>query len=185
MNINDHIYFAPGILLKEINLNDKYFLIQAFKNRINGFFLSPIKSLNKMRSAYAACIIEFSMIDALARYSTTNNQTGPRIKEMLKSNLGANDEIAEKAYNDFRNGLLHENHIKNNGQLCYETTKSFLLDGECLILNPLKLQRALDKYLKIYITSLSTNDNLYQIFYSKIKSDFESEIQYFNSIDIE
>lgn len=113
MNINDHIYFAPDILLKDLDLTNRGDLINAFRTRVNKYYLQPIKILNKIRLAFPVAIIEFAMIDALARYSLNNNRVGERIKEMLQTNLNTTKTIAERAYEEFRNGLLHENHIKN------------------------------------------------------------------------
>lgn len=182
MKIDEHVYFAPGILLKDIDLNDKELLISAFDERMKKYYLQPIKILNKIRSAFSVGIIEFSMIDALARYSSNSTQVGRRIKEMIMTNFNTTDEIAEKAYEDFRNGLLHENHIKNCGQFCYETTSSFTIESGCLIINPLKLQRELISYFDEYIENLRHDDALYESFISNIRHYFESEVDFFRNI---
>lgn len=183
MRINNHIYFAPEILLRDLNLTDREALINAFKTRVDKYYLQPIKILNKIRSAFSVGIIEFAMIDALARYSSNNNKVGKRIKEMLQSNFNLTEEIAEKAYNEFRNGLLHENHIKNCGQLCYETSVSFKIENSCLIINPLKLQRELDSYFQSYIELLKNDESFYRLFLLNIKKDFEKEIIFFSPND--
>lgn len=183
MQINKHIFFAPGILLKDLDLNNRASLIDAFKFRVNGYYLRPIKILNKLKSAFPAAIIEFSMIDALARYSSKNNRVGDRIKEMLNNSFKTSSEIAEKAYEDFRNGLLHENHIKNCGQLCYETTSSFEMRDNCLIVNPLKLQRQLDDYFTNFIELLSQEDSVYETFINRMYVDFASEIEFFKKVE--
>jgi hypothetical protein len=182
MNINDHIYFAPNILLKDLNLSDKSSLISAFEQRMNKYFLEAINLLNKQKNAYAASIIEFSMIDALAKYSTEKN-TGvkDRITKILQNNFAINAALAERAYDEFRNGLLHENHIKNSGQLCYGTSKAFELEKkDCLIVNPRQLETELNRFFQSYIKKLQTDEEVYNLFLSHIKKDFEKEIAFFN-----
>lgn len=182
MRIDNHIYFAPGILLKDLDMSDSESLINSFEIRVNNYYLQPIKILNKIRRAFPVAIIEFSMIDALARYSTNNPNVGERIKQMIKDNFNTNENIAIKAYDEFRNGLLHENHIKNCGQLCYETSESFKILSGNLIINPLKLQRELDSYFKEYVNKLKTNYNVYEIFLTNIKKDFEEEVNFFKEL---
>ncbi|MDR2955783.1 MAG: hypothetical protein LBV43_11945 [Prevotella sp.] len=181
MNINDHIYFAPNVLLKDLDLVDKISLISAFEKRVNKYFLDAIKLLNEQDNAYASAIIEFSMIDALAKYTTKKN-TGvkERITKILQDNFAINESLAERAYDEFRNGLLHENHIKNSGQLCYGTSNAFEIQKERLIINPRKLETKLGRFFKSYIENLQTDKELYSLFLSHIKEDFEEEIAFFN-----
>jgi hypothetical protein len=181
MKIDEHVYFAPGILLKDININERESLIHAFELRMNKYYLQPIKILNKLRSAFSVGIIEFSMIDSLARYSTNDSQVGRRIKDMIRVNFNTTEEIAEKAYDEFRCGLLHENHIKNCGQFCYETTSSFTIDSGCLIINPLKLQRELVAFFEDYTNNLRNDDDQYNTFLTNIKIDFGAEVEFFRS----
>jgi len=179
MKINDHVYFAPNILIKDLNINNKDDLLNAFEQRIRKYYLKPISLLNSFKSAFSAGIIEFSMIDALARYSTNNASVGERIRELIKTNFNTSEEISERAYEDFRNGLLHENHIKNCGQFCYETADSFTIDSACLIINPLKLQRELESFFCQFINNLENDESLYSTFITNIRLDFENEIEFF------
>ncbi len=183
MKIDDHIYFAPDIKLKDVNLNNKEELLYAFMKRINRFYLSPIKILNKSRLAFSAGILLFSLIDALARYSSGNKRTGERIKEWLVNNFSISNEVAIRVYDEFRNGLIHESHIKNCGQFCYETTEPFIIEHNCLIVNPLRLQRAIDTIFQGYMDKLMNDGETYEIFLNNIKQDFESEVIFFKSIE--
>ncbi len=182
MNINDHIYFAPGVLLKDLVIDDKEALINAFDLRIKNYYLTPLDELNKLKSAFSASIMGFSLIDAFARYSTNSNAVGARIKKILMDEFSATTLSAEKAYCDFRNGLLHESHIKNSGQLCYETSDTFTMKKGCLIINPLEFQHALVRYFNKFISSLKEDTDLYEKFHSRIKKDFEKEIEFFKNL---
>lgn len=185
MRVGDHVYFAPGILLKDLDLLDKDFLISAFEKRMNSYFLEAMRLLNEQKNAYGAAIIEFSMIDALAKYTSTVMESKDRkaIREMtkiLQANFAINAKLAKRACNEFRNGLLHENHIKDKGQLCYETSKSFELEEKgCLIVNPQKLEDELKTFFQLYIEKLQTDEEVYSLFLRHIKNDFENEIIHF------
>jgi len=181
MKTSDGIYFAPGILLKKLDLSNKDSLIAAFEKRITGFYLDPIKLLNDKKHAFAAGVIEFAMIDALARYYTLRNAVEDRIVEILHNNFNISRHVAKRVYKKFRNGLLHENRIKECGQFCYELSDWYSGEGGCLIVNPEKLCHELEKYSKDYIGKLKNDEKLYKTFHSRIKDDLEEEIKYFQS----
>ena len=185
MRVGDHVYFAPKILLRDLDLSNKDFLIDAFEKRMNSYFLEAIKLLNEQENAYGAAIIEFSMIDALAKYSIKKkNKKGEenRIVKILQKDFAINKELADKAYDEFRNGLLHENHIKEKGQLCYATSKAFELEEKgCLIVNPKELEDELKTFFQSYIENLKTDEKTYSLFLRHIKNDFEQEVLHFQS----
>lgn len=185
MKLDEHIFFAPDILLKNLDIENRESLINAFKIRVDKYYFQPIKNLNKIRSAFSVGIIEFSLIDALARYSTDFDENKKRKNvrrrnvEFMTQNLSVTYEVAGKIYEDFRNGLLHENHIKNCGQFCYETKMAFDLSNKALIVNPLMLQEVLEAFFKKYIMMLRSDKKVYDIFIRNFRSDFKKEIAFF------
>jgi len=188
MRISDIVYFAPNIRLRELDLSDKNALINAFEKRVRGFYLEPIKELNDKEMAFAAGIIEFSMIDAFARYSDNykskgKEKVGERMVKMLSEIFQITENIARKTYNDFRNGLLHENHIKNCSCFDYKSSKSISLEQNSVIVNPLKVQEEFEKYLEKYLEKLNTEVITYNKFLSNIKMDFEEEIKHFRQAE--
>jgi hypothetical protein len=182
MRIDDNVFFSPEIPLKDLDIDDRVLMIDSFKSRIKQYYLRPIKILNSLKSAFAAGILEFSFIDALARYSTNSNRVGERIEEMIITISKTTNRIAERCYDEFRNGLLHESHIKNCGQFCYEYPSAFNLDSECLIINPLLLQRDLCNFFELYISELQKDDTKYDLFILRIRSDFGNEIKFFKAL---
>ncbi|NDW09181.1 hypothetical protein [Dysgonomonas sp. 520] len=186
MNINDNIHFSPSVLLKDLDLTNKNSLISAFEERMTEYFLKAIKLLNDQNNAYASAIIEFSMIDALAKYSVRispkeKNPVKYRVTKLLQNNFSLETVLSERAYDEFRNGLLHENNIKNSGQLCYTgSSKSFSTERGCLIVNPRQLEIELRQFFQSYIEKLKTDEEVYSLFLSHIKGDFEKEIAFFN-----
>ncbi len=53
MRIDNKIYFSPNIRFTDIDWDDKCKLIDAFKDRVEGFYLKPAKILNKERYGFA------------------------------------------------------------------------------------------------------------------------------------
>jgi hypothetical protein len=187
MRIGNYVYFAPSIRLKDLDLSDKDKLIDSFKQRMNEYYLEAIKLLNEQKSAFAAGIIEFSMIDALARYSSKENsqsRSGERFKQILCNGFKLEKEIAKRVYEEFRNGLLHENHIKNCGQFWYKvSSKSCTIENNRLMVDPANLHEELTTFFQEYIQTLKTDENQYNLFLRLIKDDFGDEIQHFRSIE--
>ena len=46
MRIKDIVHFSPNYKYEYINLDDKNCLIEAFEDRVGGFYLKPIEILN-------------------------------------------------------------------------------------------------------------------------------------------
>ncbi|MDR1814921.1 MAG: hypothetical protein LBR18_08780 [Tannerella sp.] len=185
MDTKDGIFFSPKIRMQELNL-DKDTLIAAFEDRIKGYYLDPIKSLNDNAHAFAAGILEFALIDALARYYYDTkgllgiaNRVRVRMKKMLKLIFPEiNRKIANNAYYDFRNGLLHESRIKNCGQFSYLHPSPFVLFGKYLKINTLIVHVRLEKFFNDYIDDLNNNkEQRYDTFFKLFKKDFEKEIK--------
>lgn len=92
-------------------------MIEAFEDRVNGFYLKPIEEFNKIGYGFASGIICVTTIDFLARIAIGSDKVGERLRVWLKDNISANDDLANRFSKDFRNGLVHEGRIKNCGLL--------------------------------------------------------------------
>ena len=153
MRIGDLLYFAPGIRFDEVDLDGPE-LPSQFRHRIAGFYLAPADECINWGHAFAAGVLLVSSIDALARLRFPDGVgTGFRrfAREELKS--FANDGLAQRFYDEFRNGLAHEARLKNGAQFSLETGATVaLLDG-LLLINPKYLARevrtALDSYVAL------------------------------------
>ena len=183
MNIENEIYFAPKIPLKDLDLSNKDSLIGAFEKRMSVYFLDAIALLNRQKKAYAAVIIELSLIDAIARYSTKNDSAKNRIMKMLQDEFTVDEKLAKDVFDYFRNGILHESHIKNSGQLCYKTSKAFELKKGCVIVNPQHFEVGLKNIFQSFIEKLKADETAYKIFHSRMRDDFEEEITFFKGTD--
>lgn len=80
MRINDCIYFSPTLLLENLDLTNKELVMKSFTERIENYYFKPIEILNENKQAFASGAILCLLIDAFARYSTTEDRVGVRIK---------------------------------------------------------------------------------------------------------
>ena len=178
MRIADKIYFSPSLRLEMLDLNNKNQLIENFNERITKYFIEPIEALNHSENAFAAGSLLTLLIDALSRYTTTENGSEKRMVKWCIDNLKVDKSTGTMFYEHFRCGLLHESHIKSLGQFTYdiEFAKSMTIEKNCLIVNPKCLFDDINKYFDEFIQLLKKDDSIYQIFLSRIKIDFEQEI---------
>ncbi|ADG82846.1 hypothetical protein [Thermincola potens] len=181
MNIRDVIYFSPNYRMEDLDFDNRIQILSAFKDRIENYYFKPIQQLNSLHYAFGAGLILVSLVDALARYSSIEDNCGARIKHWLKNNVNLpytkeeQEEIAKKFYNDFRCGLVHESHIKNSGQFSYDTWKAITYENGFLIINPEAFFSEIKEYFARFLADLKVNDELYKIFFKRIRKDFEAE----------
>ncbi len=122
-NVDDELLFAPGLKYSEIKWDDDDALIEAFKERVKGFYLDPAQNLNDSKKyPFATGVLCVSTIDLLAclTISCNSGTVGIRFKQWIKEHITAFDSpnpnselVADKFYDEFRNGLVNEGRIKN------------------------------------------------------------------------
>jgi len=124
MNVRDVLYFSPKYKFSDLKWGNKTSLIIAFRNRVDGFYLEPAKQLNKDKSGFATGVLCITTVDFLARISIGTDRVRERITDWLKTNIvgfrgnlnSPKQTLANRFYDEFRNGLVHEGRIKNAGQ---------------------------------------------------------------------
>jgi hypothetical protein len=180
MIIDDILFFSPGIKFHEVEIESQENLPGQFKERIQGFYLDPIKQLNDVDHAFAAGVLLVSCIDALSRYDAVYGKLKSdqkRFSKWVQNNLPSfKDGYSSRFYCDFRNGLVHEARIKKAGSFSYEISDPFIVDEEKMIINPALLIEEVSNALKEFISNLQSDDKLWSYFNSKIKEDLEIEI---------
>lgn len=179
MRINDCIYFSPTLLLENLDLTNKELVMKSFTERIENYYFKPIEILNENKQAFASGAILCLLIDAFARYSTTEDRVGVRIKNWCTDNLGLSEKTSKDFYEFFRCGLLHESHIKSFGQFTFDN-EFHLPIKECsgfVVVNPFHLYSALRNYFNSFISNLETDEQLYSIFIDRLNIDFKDEVQ--------
>lgn len=70
--IDGQLYFAPGILMRDLEFDDHAFLLSAFERRTKGLFLMPIRILEQSVDApeaalFGAALLVAALIESLAR----------------------------------------------------------------------------------------------------------------------
>lgn len=188
MRIADILYFSPSFKFEDIDFADKERTIEAFKDRMYGFYLSPAKRLLDSNDAFASGLICTSVIDILARYMIGIDEVGKRITKWIIENVdgfdheGAfNDDnykntIAYKFYSRFRNGLVHEGRIKELGQFSFEYQHILKVYDEAIIVNPKILLDQLMEIFNNFCDELLANEDKYNRFQSMLEEDFTQEL---------
>ena len=199
MNINDKIHFSPNYKMVQLDFSNRKEIIKAFNDRILNYYLKPLKYLiNKKEndSAFSSGILCFALVDAFARYTSDDNVVKRRIINWLKINITSISKInnnqnkpeytpetvSEKIYISFRNGLIHESHIKKGGQFSFYEPNTVNYNDEYLIINPRHFYKDLKKYFEKLIIDLNKCDSKYNIFIKRIREDFEDECEEFKEL---
>lgn len=149
MKIDDVLYFAPGLRFDEVDF-DGPGLPSQLEARMVGFYLEPADCCIKMEFAFAAGVLLTTCIDSLSRAQTGSPDVKRRFTSFCRSHLQsfAREAIAERFYDEFRNGLVHEARIKKGAQFSFDFDETVVEVDDALILNPgllaLELRQALD-----------------------------------------
>lgn len=182
MNIEDEVYFSPNFTFGELDFKNDKFLIKQFKDRIKGFYLDPVGLLNEYEKAFAAGVLLFTAIDAIAYYSIGGRDRIKdlvyQIEEVKTYDQYIQNGIAQKVHEDFRNGLIHNGMIKNRGQFSYKISQIFYEKNGVLIINPDLLLREIRHYFVNYIFCLINYKDAYHKFRDKIKTQFKAETEH-------
>ena len=154
-------------------------MMNAFRDRVKGFYLQPAAKLNQDKNAFAAGVLGATAIDFLAGISI-GGSTGIRIKRWLRANIGefrGKPELAERFYEDFRNGLVHEGRIKNAGQFSYHYSDLIVSLDDVMTVNPSVLLERIENSLEHYINSLQSDESTYLGFLSALKRCFYEDFE--------
>jgi hypothetical protein len=177
----DTIYFSPSYKFKDIDWSDNAKLINAFKDRVFGFYLNPAETLNQKKEGFAAGLLCVATIDFLARISLgEKKKPGIRIKEWISENIPdfkKNSRSPGIFYQFFRNGLVHEGRIKNGGQFTYEIPGTVYLEKEVMLINPGNLLKDIKTSVVDYLKILECDKEKFKKFKDQVKDDFKEEIK--------
>jgi hypothetical protein len=152
LRIGDVLYFSPRFPFAKLNLDDPATLIEAIRDRVEGFYLQPAARCLASHEAFAGGLICCAAIDFLTIVYGEKSPSG-----WLKAHVPAfieNDEIAEWFWIRFRHGLMHEGYIKSQGQFSQEVPEVVIIDGPVMVVNPRMLleqiQVAFSDYCKAF-----------------------------------
>ena len=113
IKINEILYFSPKCKYIDLKWDEKDKLIQAFKDRVEGFYIQPAEQLNIDKKGFATGVL-LTIIDFLAKifYQERN-----KMKKWLKDNITEFKKVdpnfsgirtlSDRFYEEFRDGLIH------------------------------------------------------------------------------
>jgi len=187
MKRGDILYFSPKYKFSDLQWDNKDALIDAFRDRVEGFYLNPADELNQNYCAFSAGVMCVTSIDFLARITSgVEKVTRKEFESWLKHNIEPFDEsdpdnasqsLAKRFYHEFRCGLVHEGRIKNAGQFSYHFEKLIEIKESAMIVNPHALLNAIEESFTQYIDKVKNDDFAFQSFKCALIRDFRKEVE--------
>ncbi len=166
--VDGRLYFAPGILMRDLVLDDAKMLLSAFEHRIRGLFLSPIRTLeyeskNEAGALFAAALLVAALVESVARVETGSDAKGTLIRQWLEEHVPAFKEIvqlgpgrggapqatslADVFESRFRNGLAHNGYVASLGRLSRSIGAPVTVVGGIVIVNPFIVADHVERWL--------------------------------------
>jgi hypothetical protein len=176
MREKDKLHFSPKYIFADLNFGDKDKTIDAFKDRVDGFYLEPAKLLDKKYMGFGCGLLCITTIDLLARL--TYPRSKKRIEDWLKNNIQEFQKVdfAERFYKDFRCGLVHEGRIKPFGEFSYEAKQIVTSEHNVIRINPHILLERIGQAFEEYLKKLENDPKEFNVFKNILKNDYNAEI---------
>ena len=177
MRISDVLYFAPGIPFKQVGLTGAE-LPGQFKCRMAGFYVEPAEQCAQHGYAFAAGVLLVSCIDALARLRFGDG-VGKRFRKFACEELQSfsNDDLAERFYEEFRNGLVHEGRLKKGSQFSLDTRATVEQLNGILVVNPTHLGAEVQSALDAYVALAARDDAERRKLATALRQDLEDDFR--------
>jgi hypothetical protein len=153
MRIGDILYFSPHFRFEQLNLDDHIAIVNAFRDRVEGFYLGPASRALEAKDAFAAGLVCCAAIDLLSLISGKKTPQKWLCKNVPE--FKNDDALAERFWIWFRHGLVHEGYIKRLGQFSLDWPEMLVTLGEVLIVNPVLLVNAVRSALHKYCDEIS------------------------------
>lgn len=182
MRVEDIIYFSPNHKTPDLDLNDGNKLMEAFIDRVEGFYLRPAEKLTDEFDAFAKGVLILTAIDFIGEFFI-RTESANRIKAFC-SELPSIKKLDNKESkrqvkiinDDYRNGLIHEGRIKNLGQFV-DVVKDLFISGEGnSMINPTIMVNETRLTFYKYVAEIKESKEKMYHFKNKCKQHFEKEI---------
>jgi hypothetical protein len=136
MRIGDVLYFSPALRFSDLDLDDSPRILEAFRDRIYGFYLHPAGHILEHGDAFAGGLICCAAVECITKFFSEEP-----IDWLCKHfpDLRENRPLADKFWIAFRHGLTHEGRVKSFGQFSLQTPSTFTLAEPALVVNPRRL----------------------------------------------
>jgi hypothetical protein len=177
MRVGDVLYFSPRYRFSELDFDDTKALIDAFQDRVEGFYLLPASRLIDEGHAFAGGLVSCAAVEFIANISGQISAS-----EWIQKNLsdfGKDNKLAERFWNYFRNGLAHEGRVKafsqGSGQFSLELHQMLTTSGSTLIVNPRLLLEAVQRAFRSYCEYLDESQAARLV--KSLRRYFEDEVK--------
>ena len=143
-----------------------------------GFYIEPAHECARSNHAFASGVLLVACIDALARLRFSGG-VGRRFQKFVGEELRSfsGDGLAQRFYDNFRNGLVHEGRVKRGGQFSLETNTTLQEIGELLLINPMCLAEEVRAALDSYIAFLGRVDNERRRLVDALRQDYSDDFR--------
>jgi len=185
LDIENELFFSKNYRYKDLEWDNEKLIIDAFKDRIDTFFIEPAEKLtDKKYYGFMLGLICMATIDYISRFEYENIGK-KRLEVWLENNIPKfNDKdetipsrnLSRRFYNDFRNGLSHNGMIKNGGHFFYGVDLIIQKDG-FMVVNPRLLLKEIKKFVKKFIKELGNNPEKYINFKRILREDHRKDLR--------
>jgi hypothetical protein len=191
MRVNDILYFSPRFRFSDLNFDDMTQTLQAFRDRVEGFYLTPACHLLEAGDAFACGLLCCAAIDLLARYWYNVDETTPmhysgwlecNISEFASPDpVNPDKTLGNRFYKDFRCGLVHEGRIKRLGQfgtggaISGELPLISIVDS-AIIIDPGRLLNSICESFDRYCMKLAVDSDIEAKLVDRLRKDFKKEL---------
>lgn len=145
MKKQEKLYFSPRYRFCDLDLNDPAMMVAAFVDRVEGFYLSPARTLIEQDTGFAAGLLCCAAIDFISAYDyevrpKAEDENKKRLVLWLQRHISqfcdafpspgmpqSSATLADRFYSDFRNGLVHSGVVRNLGQFTLDATQLIAL----------------------------------------------------------
>ena len=178
------IWFAPGVRMVDLDFNDFRFLVDAFRRRVEGFFLDPIDALRGMQPAESGLFVSVLACAATIEFLSTiesPSRDQDRIKSWLEAHVPQFREafgsktLAQFFEERYRHHLAHKAYI-SLGRLG-DFDGIVQVDGGAVTVNPFALSRALRSWLVRFSDDLCEGRRDARAFCHVLRPLFEPEVE--------
>jgi len=190
--VKGELFFAPDWRMRDLNLDDPQAVLSAFIDRVEGLFLSPIRSLiqnaeSEQGALFAGALLVAALIESLARLDTGSSAQGTLIGAWLESHIAAFQEevtlngeqftLANVFEYRFPNGLAHNGYVASLGRLSRDIDGPVNSSDGIVTVNPFELAKVVADRFHKFASDLRSGDRDIKQFAYKVKERFQHEVE--------
>lgn len=177
MRIGEVLYFSPRYRFSDLDFDETKAVIDAFRDRVEGFYLLPASRLIEEGHAFAGGLVCCAAIEFIANIS--GEISAPVWIQKNLPEFGQDGKLPERFWNYFRNGLAHEGRVKSfgqgSGQFSLELQQLVKIAGSTLIVNPRLLLEAVQTAFRSFCERLDQNQTACLV--RSLRRYFEDEVK--------